>query len=262
MSLVSPPIEIRSTPVSAIARTFASVSFSPAPRRPLGATISTGGALETRLKNENGARFPVPSAATVDTHPIGRGTTAPTISPYASAPAARSTLVQAAIPPCYAPTRSYRTAARPLAPVGAADHAPVKAIHPPRPPRRRTSSSGSLSIRSPSPQSASVIGRGTSSPYDAPANAVIEWAIATRIDLGGGLLLRAATADDRERLVAFNGRVFDDPGEPEPVMAWTRDFFESPPPGFRPSDFTVVEDTATGRIVSALRRREGRGNTT
>ena len=45
-----------------------------------------------------------------------------------------------------------------------------------------------------------------------------------------------------------------DDGLPASMLEeWTRDLFEAPHPTFRPDrDVTVVEDTATGRIVSAL----------
>ena len=45
-----------------------------------------------------------------------------------------------------------------------------------------------------------------------------------------------------------------DDGLPASLLAeWTHDLFESPHPTFRPDrDVTVVEDTATGRIVSTL----------
>ena len=73
-------------------------------------------------------------------------------------------------------------------------------------------------------------------------------------ELGDGLVLRAARLDDGAELIDFNGAMHADEGLPASMLeAWTRDLFESPHPTFRPErDVTVVEDTATGRIVSAL----------
>ena len=73
-------------------------------------------------------------------------------------------------------------------------------------------------------------------------------------ELGDGLVLRAARLDDGAQLIDFNGAMHADEGLPASMLEeWTRDLFESPHPTFRPDrDVTVVEDTATGRIVSAL----------
>lgn len=74
-------------------------------------------------------------------------------------------------------------------------------------------------------------------------------------DLGGGLLLRRATPADTEALVDFNARVHSDDGWDQPnerVGAWVRDLLTKAHPTFAPADFTVVEETATGRVVSSL----------
>lgn len=74
-------------------------------------------------------------------------------------------------------------------------------------------------------------------------------------DLGDGLILRRATGEDTEALVAFHADVHQDPdreGPEEYVAAWTRDLLEHPHPTFQPGDFTLVEDTASGQIVSSL----------
>jgi len=74
-------------------------------------------------------------------------------------------------------------------------------------------------------------------------------------DLGNGLVLRRANKKDTETLVEFNGRIHADPdsGEPlEGVAAWVRDLMTRPHPTFDPADFTIVEDTAAGKIVSSL----------
>ncbi len=73
-------------------------------------------------------------------------------------------------------------------------------------------------------------------------------------DLGDGLIIRHITPSDTEELVTFNGTMHADPGEEfaHAVAIWTRDMIERPPRGFTIEDFTVVEDTRTGRIVSSL----------
>src|SRR5262245_49349437 len=47
------------------------------PSRRLDENAIVGGSLQTPMKNENGARLYTPSALTVDTHAMGRGTTQP-----------------------------------------------------------------------------------------------------------------------------------------------------------------------------------------
>jgi hypothetical protein len=74
------------------------------------------------------------------------------------------------------------------------------------------------------------------------------------IDLGAGLVLRRSTPADAGRLAEFNARIHNDgrPDHPdEHIAEWTRDLMERPHPTFDPGDFTLVEDNATGRIVSA-----------
>ena len=74
-------------------------------------------------------------------------------------------------------------------------------------------------------------------------------------DLGDGLILRRSTPSDAEALAAFNASVhgYDATGEADDrVGAWTRDLLERPHPTFRPGDFTIVEDTNTGAIVSSM----------
>lgn len=74
-------------------------------------------------------------------------------------------------------------------------------------------------------------------------------------DLGDGLILHRSTAEDTERLVAFNGNLHRDPGAEGPeqyVAAWTQDLMSGDHPTFDPGDFTLVEDTASGEIVSSL----------
>jgi len=73
--------------------------------------------------------------------------------------------------------------------------------------------------------------------------------------LGDNLVLRRATRHDAERLSTFDAHVLHDSGADQPdehVAAWVRDLLERPHPTFQPGDFTIVEDTTTGQIVSSL----------
>lgn len=72
-------------------------------------------------------------------------------------------------------------------------------------------------------------------------------------DLGGGLILRRATRADADAVAHFNAIVQRDPDSPEPEeteAAWAYDLFRENHPTFRLEDFTIVEDTAAGQIVS------------
>jgi len=73
-------------------------------------------------------------------------------------------------------------------------------------------------------------------------------------DLGDGLLLRRATHDDTDALVAFNERIHSEhEGHKDfRVGVWTRDLMSKPHPTFQVDDFTVVEDTQSHKIVSSL----------
>jgi len=72
-------------------------------------------------------------------------------------------------------------------------------------------------------------------------------------DLGNGLIMRRATPQDAEFLSAFNGDVHGtDEADRKGVAAWTRDLLTRPHATFQPGDFTIVEETVTGRIVSSL----------
>jgi Acetyltransferase (GNAT) domain len=72
--------------------------------------------------------------------------------------------------------------------------------------------------------------------------------------VGAGLVLRTARAGDAEQLAEFNASVHADDTIPGEALAeWTLELFEIPPPGFRAEDdIVVVEDTASGRLVSSL----------
>jgi len=72
-------------------------------------------------------------------------------------------------------------------------------------------------------------------------------------DLGGGLILRRATLADADALIAFNCDVHCSNGtERKPMELWIRDLMSGDHPTFGPSDFTVVQDTNTGAVVSSL----------
>jgi hypothetical protein len=73
-------------------------------------------------------------------------------------------------------------------------------------------------------------------------------------DLGDGLILRRATIDDAERLASFDEITFSEhEGLKEyRVGVWVRDLMTRPHPTFQAGDFTLVEDTHTGKIVSSL----------
>ncbi|HYI14034.1 MAG TPA: GNAT family N-acetyltransferase [Thermomicrobiales bacterium] len=74
-------------------------------------------------------------------------------------------------------------------------------------------------------------------------------------DLGNGLVLRQATIDDHDALVEFNSIVHSDDDEPSAFTgASTSDLLgkHRPHPGSSPGEFTLVEDSATGAIVSSL----------
>jgi hypothetical protein len=77
-------------------------------------------------------------------------------------------------------------------------------------------------------------------------------------DPGGGLILRRARREDAEAVAAFNARVHHSSGGPfeqrEPhrgIAAGTRDLMSGNHPTCDASDFTVIEDTTTGSIVSS-----------
>lgn len=75
------------------------------------------------------------------------------------------------------------------------------------------------------------------------------------IDLGGGLLLRRATAVDGEALAVFSSRMHSDDGPDKPdrgVYFLLKEIMDGKHPTLKPDDFTVVEETGSGRIVSCM----------
>lgn len=72
-------------------------------------------------------------------------------------------------------------------------------------------------------------------------------------DLGDGLILRHGSPQDADALCAFNARIHgDDEEDAKRIAAWTRDLISRPHPTLQPEDFTIVEEAATGKIVSSL----------
>jgi hypothetical protein len=73
--------------------------------------------------------------------------------------------------------------------------------------------------------------------------------------LGDGLVLRRSTPADADALAEFNSRMHSDFGPDTPderIGAWVRDLLTRPHPTVDHGDFTIVEDTHTGRIISSL----------
>jgi hypothetical protein len=73
-------------------------------------------------------------------------------------------------------------------------------------------------------------------------------------DLGDGLILRHGRAADAEELADFNAFIFRNTERNEPnerLAWWTRDLALSHAT-VKPEDFTVVEDTRSGKIVSSF----------
>jgi hypothetical protein len=79
--------------------------------------------------------------------------------------------------------------------------------------------------------------------------------LAMPINLGDGLVLRRASRQDAPGLADFNAAIHSDEGPEKPderVWAWTHDLLAKPHPLFDPADFTIVEQVATGKIVSSM----------
>jgi len=73
-------------------------------------------------------------------------------------------------------------------------------------------------------------------------------------DLGDGLILRRSRRADTARLAEFNATIHarGDQQEARWLGSWVRDLMSGKHPTFQPEDFTIVEDSSTGRIVSSL----------
>lgn len=73
--------------------------------------------------------------------------------------------------------------------------------------------------------------------------------------LGDGLVLRRATPADREAVAAFHASTLlglDETGPLDRLYYWVLDLMSGQHPTFRPGDFTLVEELATGKIVSSV----------
>ena len=72
-------------------------------------------------------------------------------------------------------------------------------------------------------------------------------------DLGNGLVMRRSTPEDADALSDFNGMIHgDNKADTKRVAAWTHDLLTRPHPTFNVDDFIVVEESASGQIVSSL----------
>lgn len=71
-------------------------------------------------------------------------------------------------------------------------------------------------------------------------------------ECGDGLVIRHASPEDSEALAKFNMAIHGE-GEWDArgLEAWTLDLISGEGPTFDPGDFTIVEDTSTGEIVSS-----------
>jgi hypothetical protein len=72
-------------------------------------------------------------------------------------------------------------------------------------------------------------------------------------DLSNGLVMRRAMPEDADSLAKFNAEIHgEDEADGQRVAVWTRDLLTRPHPTLSPDDFTIVEETASGRILSSL----------
>lgn len=74
------------------------------------------------------------------------------------------------------------------------------------------------------------------------------------LDMGEGLILRHSNPEDRERLAAFIVQIHSDGTDLDSrcLDAWTRDLLSGAHPTFKIDDFTVVENTQKGEIISCM----------
>ncbi|MEO7840741.1 MAG: GNAT family N-acetyltransferase, partial [Anaerolineales bacterium] len=72
-------------------------------------------------------------------------------------------------------------------------------------------------------------------------------------DIGNGLIMRRSLPADADALAEFNARLHsDDAADAECLKAWTHDLLSGNHPTFSPNDFTIIEESASGRIVSTM----------
>ena len=73
-------------------------------------------------------------------------------------------------------------------------------------------------------------------------------------DLGNGLVMRRSTPADAQALSDFNGKIHgENDADAQRVAAWTHDLLTRPHPTLNPDDFTIVEESATGRISASVK---------
>jgi hypothetical protein len=75
------------------------------------------------------------------------------------------------------------------------------------------------------------------------------------LDLGDGLRLRRSQKEDVQALAEFNAMIHSDEGPDKPddrIQVWTSDLFAKPHPTFTLDSFTIVEEVATGKIISSM----------
>lgn len=75
---------------------------------------------------------------------------------------------------------------------------------------------------------------------------------ATPLDLGDNLCLRFAVPEDFDEWVDFNERMREYDPSSNRIGVWAHELMSGSHPTTRASDFTVVEDAQTGKIVSSL----------
>ncbi len=74
-------------------------------------------------------------------------------------------------------------------------------------------------------------------------------------DLGNGLILRRSNRADADALADFNSRIHSEEGFDKPderVGIWAKDLLVSNHPTFGEGDYTIVEETSSGKIVSSM----------
>jgi hypothetical protein len=65
--------------------------------------------------------------------------------------------------------------------------------------------------------------------------------------------MRRSTPQDADALSAFNGMIHgEDEADSKRLIAWTRDLLTRSHPTFHADDFIIVEESASGRIVSSM----------
>jgi hypothetical protein len=74
-------------------------------------------------------------------------------------------------------------------------------------------------------------------------------------ELADGLIIRRARAEDAEAVIAFNEKIFKQPGaegEQEDIAGWINSIFGGKHPTLSARDFIIIEDLGKKRIISSL----------